>query len=103
MANQASNGGISEKFFNYVAQMAHWATMAFGILTLALFFGWTGVIVSNLLGITYAAWHEFYCDPRHENRETRGSDLEEYLFLLLGLVIGDIVYALAVFLGKLRP
>jgi len=102
MPDQPSNGSISEKFFDYVSQMAHWATMAFGSLTLALFFGFPGVVVSNVLGITYAAWHEFYWDPRHENADTRGSDVEDFLFLLLGLAIGDIVYAVGVFLGRLR-
>jgi len=102
MADQSSNNGISEKFFNYVSQMAHWATMAFGSLTLALFFGWPGVAVSNVLGIIYAAWHEFYWDPRHENLETRGSDVEDFLFLLLGLAIGDIVYGVALIIGRLR-
>ena len=93
---------ISDKFFNYVAQMAHWATMAFGSLTLALFFGWPGVVVGNALGIVYAAWHEFYWDPRHENAATRGSDVEDFLFLLLGLAIGDGVYVGAIMLGRLR-
>ena len=102
MPDQPSNASINEKFFDYVSQMAHWATMAFGSLTLALFFGFPGVVVSNVLGITYAAWHEFYWDPRHENAETRGSDVRDFLFLLLGLAIGDIVYALAVILGRLR-
>lgn len=102
MGDQSNNGGISETFFNYVAQMAHWATMAFGSLTLALFFGWRGVIVSNVLGIAYAAWHEFCWDPRHEDPETRGSDLEDFLFLLLGLAIGDVVYVLALHFGRLR-
>jgi hypothetical protein len=102
MNDQPGNGGISEKFFNYVSQMAHWAAMAFGSLTLALFFGWTGVIVSNVLGVTYAAWHEFYWDPHHEDPETRGSDVEDFLFLLLGLAIGDVVYVLAMFFGRLR-
>jgi hypothetical protein len=30
MPDQPSNGSISEKFFDYVSQMAHWVTMAFG-------------------------------------------------------------------------
>jgi hypothetical protein len=93
---QSRKGGISEKFFDYVSQMAHWATMAFWSLTLALFFGFSGVIVSNVLGVAYAAWHEFYWDPR-------GSDTEDFLFLLLGLAIGDVVYAMASIFGRLRP
>jgi hypothetical protein len=102
MNDQPGNGGISEKFFDYVSQMAHWATMAFGSLSLALFFGLPGVVVGNFVGIAYAGWHEFYWDPRHENAETRGSDIRDFVFLLLGLAIGDIVYAVAVILGRLR-
>ena len=102
MENRPSKSGISEKFFDYVSQMAHWATMAFWSLTLGLFFGFAGIIVSNVLGIAYAAWHEFYWDPRHENAETRGSDTEDFLFLLLGLAIGDVVYAMASIFGRLR-
>jgi hypothetical protein len=102
MADRPNSGGISEKFFNYVSQMAHWATMSCWSLTLALFFGFSGVIVSNVLGIAYAAWHEFYWDPRHENAETRGSNIEDFLFLLLGLAIGDVVYATALIFGRLR-
>lgn len=102
MPDQPSNGSISEKFFDYVSQMAHWVTMAFCSLTLPLFFGFPGVVVSNVLGITYAAWHEFYWDPRHENADTGGSDVEDFRFLLLGLAIGDIVYAVAVIVGRSR-
>lgn len=88
----STNNGISEKFFNFVSQMAHWAVMAFLTLTVSLFFGLNGLLIAIGIGVIYAAWHEFWYDPRYEDAATRGSDVEDFLFLLLGILIGTVTY-----------
>jgi VanZ family protein len=88
-----TDGDIDPKFFNMVSQFAHFWTM-FGITTITmkigkhthhvLFF----TIVPLVLQVIYAAWHEFWYDPTHENPATRGSDLEDFAFLVGGALMG---------------
>jgi hypothetical protein len=84
---------IAPKFFNQVAQIAHVSTMYAINLTLALpllwFHHWIWDIVVVLLCAVYASWHEFIYDPRNENDATRGSDLEDFGFLMLGVLVGQ--------------
>jgi hypothetical protein len=93
--------GISERFFNFVSQDAHFFTSAFVVFASGVFFGWgvmTGVFI---LGVTYDVWHEFFYDPVHENAATRGSDFEDFAFLLAGDLFGVSMWRLAWWLGKI--
>ena len=44
--------------------------------------------------VAYAAVHEFWYDPRYENPVTRGSDLEDFLFLAAGGAAAVVAYAI---------
>lgn len=85
---------IDPKFFNFVAQMAHFAVMYGIVTTFSKFWGWRGVDVSAPLCLLYAVVHEFWYDPRYENSITRGSDVEDFTFLTLGVVAAIVVHAL---------
>ena len=97
METEVSNEGIDPKFFNLVAQIAHfgaWFAVMIVCATISnkLHHQWIGVIVAVCANIPYATWHEFFWDPVHENAATRGSDLEDFGFLLLGGLAGFLVY-----------
>jgi hypothetical protein len=96
-----SSNQIDPKFFNEVSQFAHWGVMFSIALSLAVFFGWWGLLVAALGEIPYGIWHEYYYDPHFENVATRGSDTEDFCFLMLGLVSAALVFIVARFLGKL--
>ena len=70
-------------------------------ITLAIFLGGKGLIVAGLGEIPYAVWHEYYYDPRFENAATRGSDTEDFIFLMLGLLSAAGVFFVAHHFGKL--
>ena len=76
---------VDPKFFNLIAQIAHFFSTYGIVLTLGKFWHWTGVAVAAALCVAYAAIHEFWYDPRYENSVTRGSDLEDFLFLVAGV------------------
>ena len=97
----SESNGIDPKFFNEVSQFAHWGVMFSIAITLAIFFGWKGLLVAGLGEIPYAVWHEYYYDPRFENAATRGSDTEDFIFLMLGLVSAASVFFVAHHFGKL--
>jgi hypothetical protein len=86
------NDTISPAFFNFVSQAAHCATTYAITFTVYAKWGFDGWIISAILVLIYAAIHEFIWDPREENAATRGSDVEDFSFLvagpLLALVIG---------------
>ncbi len=89
------DGGIDPKFFDQVSQFAHFFTMYSLALTLGLIGKRTGhalicFALSVVVYITYAAIHEFYWDPRHENEATRGSDLKDFVFLVAGGISGNV-------------
>ena len=67
---------IDPKFFNFVSQIAH-------------FFSTYAIVC-----VVYAALHEFWYDPRYENPVTRGSDLEDFLFLVAGVAAAVAVSAI---------
>jgi hypothetical protein len=93
--------GIDPAFFNQVAQFAHAFTM-FGLaVTCAIFAGSLGLIIAVIFGTIYAALHEFVWDPQEENPATRGSDLEDFGFLLLGLSVACVVWYLGHRYGRL--
>jgi hypothetical protein len=93
---QASPGEnvIDPKFFNFVAQVAHFFATYGIVFTFGKFWHWTGIAVAAALCVVYAAVHEFWYDPRYENPVTRGSDLEDFLFLVAGVAAAVVVYAL---------
>lgn len=83
----ADDNQIDPTFFNFVAQVAHCAATYTVALTTFLFLGWVGYAVAATLVVIYAALHEFIYDPSHENAATRGSDWEDFCFLLLGPIL----------------
>jgi hypothetical protein len=94
---RVASGGenvIDPKFFNLVSQIAHFSTMYGIVLSFGKFWHWTGIIVAAPLCLAYAAVHEFWYDPRYENPITRGSDLEDFLFLFAGVAAAVIVFAI---------
>ena len=84
---------IDPKFFNFVAQVAHFSATYALTLTVMLFSSlrrqhrW--MIVLGLI-VAYAGFHEFYLDPRYENLLTRGSDIEDFVFLVSGSVVAEL-------------
>jgi hypothetical protein len=84
---------IDPKFFNFVAQVAHFFATYEIVLTFGKFWHCTGIAVAAALCVAYAAIHEFWYDPRYENPVTRGSDLEDFLFLIAGVAAAVVVYA----------
>lgn len=87
--------GIDPKFFDLISQIAHFFTMYSLALTLGLIGKRTGhmllfLTLSMVVYIAYAAIHEFYWDPRHENAATRGSDLKDFAFLIAGGLSGNL-------------
>lgn len=46
-------------------------------------------LLISIMGVTlWASVKEFYWDPRHEDPEVRGSDLEDFIFYIVGLIVG---------------
>jgi hypothetical protein len=89
---------IDPKFFNQVAQYAHFfagATVAqyahfFAGATVFFIIGrfsHTWMFYLLPVGVGLAALKEFIIDPRTENEATRGSDLEDFCFYLLGMAV----------------
>jgi hypothetical protein len=93
--------GIDPAFFNQVSQFAHFFTSAFLVFSAGVFFGWGVMTAVFVLCVSYAAWHEFWYDPRYENAATRGSDLEDFAFLVSGDLIGVAMWRLAEWVGRL--
>ena len=85
---------IDPGFFNFVAQVAHFSATYGIVLTFGKFWHWTGIAVAAALCVAFAAIHEFWYDPRYENPVTRGSDLEDFLFLVAGVATAAIAYAI---------
>ena len=85
---------IDPKFFNLVSQFAHFFA-TFGLtLAAAKFWGWRGIEIVGGLCVLYAALHEFIWAPPMENKLTRGSDVEDFIFLVLGVAVAVGVYAI---------
>jgi ABC-type uncharacterized transport system permease subunit len=84
---------IDPKFFNLVAQIAHFSATYAIVLTFGKFWHWTGIAIAAPVCVAYAAIHEFWYDPRYENPVTRGSDLEDFLCLVAGVAAAVAVYA----------
>jgi hypothetical protein len=89
---QAVADVIDPRFFNFVAQCAHTAT-TYGIsYTLATKWGWKGYGIGAVSCVLYAAIHEFWYDPKFEDPATRGSDVQDFLFLCLGVGLAALAY-----------
>jgi hypothetical protein len=91
------NDGIDPAFFNQVAQIAHFSATYALTLTAMLFtklqskHRW--LVVFGLI-VAYACFHEGWYDPHFENAATRGSDVEDWCFLVAGSVAAEIAAAL---------
>ena len=79
---------IDPVFFNQVAQIAHFFTMYAIMFTIAAFASLPWIAFAWILCATYATWHEFIYDPQDENAATRGSDAEDFAFLMAGAATG---------------
>ncbi|MGH9700966.1 MAG: hypothetical protein ACRD52_16115 [Candidatus Acidiferrales bacterium] len=90
----AGENVIDPKFFDMVSQIAHFSTMYALVFSIGKFWQWRGVMIAAILCVIYAAVHEFWYDPRYENPVTRGSDLEDFLFLVAGVAAAIIVFAI---------
>jgi hypothetical protein len=80
---------IDPKFFDQVAQIAHfsfWDNLSTKAWLIGLLLGhpFMALVAVGLCDLWYASWHEFYWDPRHENSATRGSDIRDWKFLMGG-------------------
>jgi hypothetical protein len=85
---------VDPKYFNFVSQIAH-ISATYGLsYTAYTKFGIRGFLIAALGILIYAIWHEFFYDPRKENPATRGSDLEDFLFLCFGPLLAAAVHAL---------
>jgi hypothetical protein len=86
---------IDPRDFNRNSQIAHFFTMAFLNTVWSYFWLITGhpvVAVSGVVpSMAYGVIHEFWYDPRFENKATRGSDLEDFGFLMVGMLTGQTV------------
>jgi hypothetical protein len=98
--------GIDPKFFDQVSQFAHFFTM----FALAIVCGLAGPLVHlRLWGVfiglglclIWASGHEFWYDPKYENAATRGSDLEDFCFLMMGGVSGALAALLFLYFYKI--
>ena len=85
---------IDPKFFDLVSQFAHFFAMYALTFTAGKFWHWRGIEIVGGLCVLYAAFHEFIWDPLMENKLTRGSDLEDFFFLVLGVAVAVGVYAI---------
>ena len=86
-----NNNTIDPKFFNFVSQVAHCSTTYAISLTFYARWGFYGWIFAAVTILAYAAVHEFWYDVHYENPATRGSDLEDFIFLVLGPVLALLI------------
>lgn len=97
---------INPRFFDFVAQMAHWGVLFSLNIIVGLVALWLGSwLVYSAFGasLAYATWHEFWHDPRYENEATRGSDLKDFFFLMLGSCAALIAFEILRFMLHQRP
>jgi hypothetical protein len=85
---------ISPRFFNQVSQLAHVSTTYAIAFTCGHRWGARGLISSSVIIFAYALVHEFIWDPRMENMATRGSDLEDFLYLCAGPILAALIWSI---------
>jgi hypothetical protein len=85
---------ITNKEFNLVSQISHtgWG-LAITFAGKALLLGYWYLIFAGIY-IAYALIKEFWYDSRYETPDVRGSNLEDFLFALLGTIIAIILILL---------
>ena len=88
MASTACTGSISDSDFNFIAQMAHWLGGSFAILIAVRILGRWCMWIVAVLFLTFFAVKEWWYDTNYEDCDERGSNLIDWLFYLLGVVIG---------------
>jgi hypothetical protein len=73
---------------NIFFQLGHFLGGYAAVVTLALFHVHHWLLVS-IVGVTgWAAFKEFYIDKKYEDPTMRGSDLEDFIFYIVGLAAG---------------
>jgi hypothetical protein len=83
--------GVSTNL-NSVSQMCHFLISYAVIVTTAYFTHgiWPLVIVNGVV-IVFACLKEFWFDPRYETREVAGSDLVDFSFYMVGLLVSNLL------------
>jgi hypothetical protein len=77
-----------QRLDNIFSQIGHFLGAYAAVLTLVLFNVHYWLLIS-LIGVTaWASFKEFYIDAKYEDPAIRGSDMEDFLFYMLGLVVG---------------
>jgi hypothetical protein len=73
--------------FNEVAQASHVFIAAWAVATSQLIWHGNAKYWASLGVLAFAAAKEFWYDHTYESPETRGSDLEDFLFYALGAAV----------------
>jgi hypothetical protein len=96
MASQTTEQQV-EKMFAFVAANAHWLTGIFVVFGFVVFHRptWLWYAVPSFAVLT--AVKEFWYDQHYEIPEIRQSNLQDFLFYQLGVVIGLGLYWLSHF------
>jgi ABC-type dipeptide/oligopeptide/nickel transport system permease component len=84
-----------QAFANMAAQIAHALAGYAAVLTLVLLGVPHAVVVACVIVTLYALVKEFWWDYKYEDAVTRGSSLEDFVFYIVGLILGIIVNVFA--------
>lgn len=79
--------------FNEVAQASHVFIAAWAVATSQLIWHGNAKFWASLGVMLFAAVKEFWYDHTYESPETRGSDLEDFLFYALGVAAELLILA----------
>lgn len=92
---------IPASFWNLVGELAHVGWGALIVLACAAIFGkWITWYVAILFMI-YAAIKEFWYDQNYETPDERGSNLVDFLFYGVGVIIGIILVYFSLIPGSM--
>jgi hypothetical protein len=83
---------LANPSYNMTAQFAH-AGMAYSItLSVLLLFGMRSLYWYLPASVGLAAFKEFYYDQKYETAEVRGSNTEDFLFYVLGIITATVFW-----------
>lgn len=77
--------------FDVTAQNAHWLAGALAVVAIGVLAGKCSTVYTFVVGMALAAIKEFVWDQLMESDCDRGSNLEDFGFYCLGLVVGVLV------------
>jgi hypothetical protein len=84
-----------QAFANIVAQIAHTLAGYAAIVTLILLGVPHAVVIASVSVTLYALVKEFWWDYKYEDAVTRGSSVEDFVFYIVGLILGIVVNVFA--------